>query len=404
MLTINVENRKSLRIVLVMLEPPLPFGNAAGRWFYALLKGLVARGHDVTGFAACSNPDDIKLSQQLFPAPQYDLRLFPFPQRGGLAAKWRSFRRPYSYMFSDDLMKNLKERISKEYDVLHMEHLWCGWLAPTNASKTLINIHYLFSIDLAETSKCSWRQWLDHQLMLRGERILLQGPAHFLALSERIAGAIHEQYPSTSVDIVPLGMDLENYDFIPDEQRTPEPVISVIGSMGWYPSKSAAERLLRDLWPRIKRRVPNARVQIVGWEARRVLQQYVGMPDVEIHENVPDILPYFRQAAVLLYAPGRGSGMKVKVLESFAMGVPVVTTSEGVEGIPAQDGEHAAITDDDAELVERTVQLLTSVELQNCQRKAARQLLEKCCSAPAALDRLETAYRRLIFANRISPV
>ena len=49
-----------LRIVLVMIEPPLPFGNAAARWYYVLLRGLVARGHRVTAFAACSKPGEIR--------------------------------------------------------------------------------------------------------------------------------------------------------------------------------------------------------------------------------------------------------------------------------------------------------------------------------------------------------
>ncbi|TWT34633.1 glycosyltransferase family 4 protein [Blastopirellula retiformator] len=398
MLNVDGENRSRLRIVLVMIEPPLPFGNAAGRWFYALLKGLVERGHHVTALAACSNPDDIERSRELFPAPKYDLRLFRFPHRRGLATKMMTIRRPYSYMFSDELIANLRQRLAEGYDVLHMEHLWCGWLTPEDAAKTLINIHYLFSIDLAEIPRQGWRQWIDHQLMLRGERMLLQGPAKFLALSDRIAGAIRDRYPAASVDVVPLGMDLDKYDYIADEERTAQPVISVIGSMGWYPSRSAAERLLRDLWPRIKERVPNAKVQIVGWEARSALAEYLDMPDVEIHENVPEILPYFRHTAVLLYAPGRGSGMKVKVLESFALGVPVVTTSEGVEGIPVEDGVHAFVTGDDDEeaMVERTVQLLQSVELQNRHRQAARQLLEERCSDSAALDCLEAAYARLI--------
>ena len=48
-----------LRIVLLMIEPPLPFGNAAARWFYVLLRGLVERGHNVTAFATCSKPEEM---------------------------------------------------------------------------------------------------------------------------------------------------------------------------------------------------------------------------------------------------------------------------------------------------------------------------------------------------------
>src|SRR5438270_612685 len=145
-----------LRIALVMIEPPLPFGNAAARWFYVLLRGLVERGHRVTAFAACGQPAELAAARDLFPSPSSDLPL---------------------------------------------------------------------------------------------------------------------------------------YEFIPDDRRAPSPMVTLIGSMGWRPSYSAAVRLLTRLWPEIKRQVPDAKVQVVGWSAREKLAEFVGMPDVAIDENVPEIRP-----------------------------------------------------------------------------------------------------------------
>lgn len=384
-------------IVLVMIEPPLPFGNAAARWFYVLLKGLQERGHNVTAFAACSNPADLAAARSLFPESDFDLRLFLFPQRRGLLAKIETICRPYSYMFSREFKAALKQRLDAGYDILHMEHLWCGWLLSRQQLRTLVNVHYLFSIDLADEPRSTWKTKLHYSLMRLAERHLLRKTPHLLALSERIALAIKSTAPASKVDVVPLGLDLANYPFLSDTERNTSspPVISVIGSMGWHPSRSAAIRLLTRLWPEIKRRVPTAKVQIVGWNAKTALRAYRELPDVDIQENVPDILPYFHRTTVLLYAPGRGSGMKVKVLESFALGVPVVTTSEGVEGLPAVDGIHAGIAEDDLALIERTVELLNSPALQNRQRHAARALLETHCSATATLSRLEQVYSQL---------
>src|SRR5205085_8011846 len=94
---------KPLRVVVAMIEPPLPFGNAAARWYYVLLKGLVERGHRVTALAACGRSDEAEAAQALFPAPAYDLRCFPFPRRAGAAAKLQTLRRPYSYPFAAPL-------------------------------------------------------------------------------------------------------------------------------------------------------------------------------------------------------------------------------------------------------------------------------------------------------------
>src|SRR5579885_2252150 len=131
---------RSLRIVLVMIEPPLPLGNAAARWFYVLLKGLVERGHRVTAFAACSRAADIKEAQKLFPAPDYDLRCYPFPHRKGAAAKLQTLRRPYSYMFGSDLRRDLEKRLAEGFDVLHLEQLWSSWLGAGHRERALVNI------------------------------------------------------------------------------------------------------------------------------------------------------------------------------------------------------------------------------------------------------------------------
>src|SRR5262249_22263471 len=144
-----------------------------------------------------------------------------------------------------------------------------------------------------------------------------------------------------------------------------------------------------------KKRVPEAQVQIVGWNARTALAEFLGLPDVTVEENVPDIEPYFRRTGVLLYAPGRGSGMKIKVLEALAYGVPVVTTSGGVEGIPAEDGAHAGVAEDDAGLIERAVRLLRDPAAQNRQRAAGRALLEAHCGPGPTLDALEAVYERM---------
>jgi glycosyltransferase involved in cell wall biosynthesis len=153
--------------------------------------------------------------------------------------------------------------------------------------------------------------------------------------------------------------------------------------------------MLERLYPEIKRRVPQARFRIVGWDALSALRRYADLPDLEIIENVPDAKPFFHDASVLLYAPGRGSGMKIKILEAMALGAPVVTTSEGVEGLPAEDNVHAGIADDDQGLIERTVALLTDPNRQNRQRRAARELVESYCSPARTLGLIEGIYEQM---------
>jgi glycosyltransferase involved in cell wall biosynthesis len=387
---------KPLRIVVVLIEPPLPFGNAAARWFYVLLRGLVQRGHRVTAFAACSKPEEIAKAAALFPAPDYDLRCYLFPARAGLRAKLETLRRPYSYMFSRQMRRDMEDELSLGYDVLHIEQLWAAWLGLRHRDRALVNVHHLIGIDLESVRPPTWKSRLDQGFMIATERRLLRRLRFFRCCSPRLAPEIRRVNSAAQITTVPVGLPLDHYPYIADAQRTQAPVVSVIGSMGWYPTYSAAERLLVRLWPEIKRRLPSATVQIVGWSARAALRRFLALPDVTIEENVPDIRPHFTRTGVLLYAPGRGSGMKIKILEALALGIPVVTTREGVEGLPASDGIHAGICDDDAGLIERTVRLLRDPCACNRQRDQGRLLLERHCGPKSTVDAIEAIYERIL--------
>jgi polysaccharide biosynthesis protein PslH len=383
------------KIILVMIEPPLPFGDAAARWFYVLLKELVARGHQVKAFASCSNPADITKATNLFPQPTYDLRCYPIILRSGLKAKLESFQRPYSYLFSEQLKADLAVELSQPYDVLHLEQLWSGWLGIKHPKNMFLNVHYLLSLDGAFSGTINPENWLRNQMTNRAERFLLQSLPHIITLSDRLQSSIQAINPKARVHVVPLGLDLSLYPFQSKRPECSQPTISLIGNLNWTPTCSAAERLITRLWPEIQRHFPQARLQIVGRNAREALAHFIHTPNLELHQDVPDTLPYFQNTDVLLYAPVAGSGMKVKVMEAFALGTPVVTTAEGIEGLPAQDGVHAGICEEDSGLVERTVKLLQDVEQRQNQRLNARHLIETYCSPTVTVDQLELAYQSL---------
>jgi polysaccharide biosynthesis protein PslH len=388
----GIRRVRNARIIIVMPDLPLPFGNAAARWFYVLFKGLVERGHDVTALAACSKPDDIEPAKSLFPATAFDLRCFPHQRWAGLSAKLRMIRQPYSYVYSHEMRQTLAAELSRGFDILHLEQLWSGWLGLDRIKQALLNVHYLFSIDLADTPTRTLAERIRRMNALRAERSLLRRFSNISTLSPRLSSAVQTANPGARVYTVPLGLDLSLYPFLENPPEHESPVLSLVGSFNWQPTYSAGQRLMTRLWPQIKQRVPHARLQLVGRCAHQRFQHYEALPDVTIHEDVPDTKPYFYGSDVMLYAPSAGSGMKVKVMEAFAYGTPVVTNPDGVEGMPAVDGMHAGIAEDDAGLIERAVELLRRPDRRATQRSAARELLEQHCSPGVTLNQLESVY------------
>ncbi|MGB8681323.1 MAG: glycosyltransferase [Candidatus Binatus sp.] len=389
---------KPLRVVLVMIEPPLPFGNAAARWYYVLLRGLVERGHRVTAFAACSNASDVERAASIFPAPQYDLRCYPVENRNSVAGKLETIRKPHSYLFRGKINHDVAAVLREGYDVLHLEQLWSGWTAlEADPAKALVNLHYLYAIDDANSGFVDVRTALLRALRKRAERNLLQRFGTIAAITPRLEDKARRMTGSkVLVYWFPFAIDPTLYRFVPAAERPTRPIVSLIGSMNWRPSQSAAVRLITRLWPGIKRQVPDAKLRIVGWRARSALREYVDLPDVEIIEDVPDIRPYFNGSSVLVHAADQASGIKVKIVEAMAFGIPVVTNTEGIEGLPVRDGVHLLVSDDDSGIIERTAALLRDVPQQERMRLAARDLIETQCSPARALDAVEACYRDLI--------
>jgi glycosyltransferase involved in cell wall biosynthesis len=385
---------KERRILLVLSNAPAPFGNAAARWYYVLLKGLHELGYRVTAFAASTDPRETETAQRLFPASQYDLRCYPFPNRNGLLAKWQSFRQPHSYNFSSGLRRDLRTEISRGFDVLHCEQTWTGWLGLNIPRQTIINVHYSFQIDCAHIAPGSFRERVMTTRTQQAERHLLRRFPVICALTEPLAELVRLINPRARVEVIPLGIDSTLYEYR-ERRAAPRPVIGMIGSFDWQPTFLAGRRLIRQLWPRIRAEVPGARLMLVGRHARKAMEPLGVGPGVEFHESVPEIAPYFHALDVFVYAPTHGSGMKVKVLEALAFGAPVVTTKSGAEGLPLKPGVHARIGDSDEEIVQQTVSLLQHPDRALQQAYEGRRLLETYCSPQATVRRYSNLYETM---------
>ena len=367
-----------------------------GKWYYVLLKGLVARGHEVVAFATCHSPQEVQRSHTLFPSPEYNLRCYlPDPVRG-IRAKMDTLRRPYSAPLTAALTRDFQEQIAAGYDLMHLEVLSTGWLDHGHEEHALVNVAFLYQLDLADQPAETWRDALFRRRGFAAERLLLRRHPNIAAVSPRLAEHIRTIAPRSSVAAIPFAVDASLYPYFdsPASDSRP-PTLGMVAAFHWTPGYTAGMRVLQRLWPEIKRQVPDARLKLAGIYGRTAFRDYLDLPDVEIQDHVSDVESFFRSIDLQLYAPNPSSGMKFKVLESFAYGVPVVTNAAGIEGIPARDGIHAGICDDDAGLIHRTERLLADPAQRERQRVAARVLLERHCDPDAVLDQFEALYARI---------
>lgn len=385
---------KSLRIILVLPDSPLPFENASSRLYYPLLKGLAERGHKVSSFVACRSAEDTRAIKAVFTPAKYDIRCYIVSKQRFLG-KFKTLLRPRSYTYSAELQRDLQKELRNNYDVLHLEHTWSGWLGLRQTNKTILNVHYLYSIDSSLYKPFTLIDSLRHWIILKGEKRLIKHYPHILTISERLAREIKSMSPNAFVATIPFPLDLSLYTFNQKKPMVDFPSIGLVGSFDWLPTLNAAERLLKKLWPKMKEQIPDLKLRLVGRSANKIIDYFGNLEGVEINEDVKDIEFYFNNIDVMVYVPTAASGVKVKVLEAFAFGTAIVTNSEGVEGISAVDGMHAGICDDDNGIIERTINLLNNPDLRKKQCFEARKLIEEKHNPKATVDELENIYRKI---------
>ena len=385
-----------MRVVLVTPAAPHPFGETAARGLSVLIDGLLARGAHVRCLVAATEGDARIAEARRWlegrsGARHLELEIFPLALRPVWRRKWRSLWRPFSETrYAHGLAAALARSETNGYDVLHLEQLWSGWLG-VGRPRALLNVYQLEIVDWQGRRPDGWAERKARLQMRRAAGRLLRGARHVRVVSPRVLASARRINPHAEYTVVPFALDVSLY---PLQPPAAEPIVGLLGSMHWLPSRSAAERLITRIWPRVKRRLPSARLLIGGWNARRYLGGLMG-PDITLVENLAHPSEFFSRAAVMAYAPARGTGMKVKVLESMAYGVPVVTTGEGAEGLAVEDGVHCAIREDDDGLAEAIVAQLSDDKSRGAMRQAARELVEARYSREPFLAQMLALYERV---------
>jgi glycosyltransferase involved in cell wall biosynthesis len=184
--------------------------------------------------------------------------------------------------------------------------------------------------------------------------------------------------------VTPIGIEAQ--------QRQPVPVRPEASSLlsvatMHYPPNAEAMRWFRDeIWPSVRAAHPTATVDVAGTRPPQDLRDWSTQDErVSVHGFVEHVEPLYERAAVCVVPLRAGSGVRVKILEALAAGVPVVSTSVGAEGLDLIPGTHLLIADEPQAFANALLTLLASPERRATLAAAGRaQVLERydwrvCC-------------------------
>jgi polysaccharide biosynthesis protein PslH len=389
-----------MRILFVSRCLPLPehFGDRL------ILRGLLAslrRLHtcDVVALTAADDSRYLERSRALCDA----LETVPDRRRTPIDFARRLLgRRPQR---ADDcwnpvLWHAVERRMSAdEYDVIHvLGSIQVYEIAPLVTRRPAIITPYESHALLASTRQSDARtivEWatagIERSIARRFERIMFDGFADVVVLGARDRDEIRRAAPHVPISVIPNGVRVPAAAPVQRDGRT----LIFVGNFEYRPNVRAARILADQVMPKINDRLPDVRLRLVGAAPPAEVRALAG-PRVEVTGLVPDVMPYLSGAACFVAPITQGAGLKNKVLEAMAAGVPVVTTPIGIEGISARDGREAIVRAGSAAIAEAVIDLLSRPDRGAAMASAARMLVEREYSWESVAIRYEQVYRRAI--------
>lgn len=158
------------------------------------------------------------------------------------------------------------------------------------------------------------------------------------------------------IHTVPVGIAADEY---PDASDRGDPsTLLFLGSLDWDPNLEAIRWFLGNVWPLVRRAVPGARFQVAGSNPPKGLPEQLAAEGVRFLGRVPVAREFLASGAAMVVPLLAGGGVRVKILEAMALGVPVVSTRLGATGVDAREGDEILLADAPGPLAEACAALL----------------------------------------------
>jgi sugar transferase (PEP-CTERM/EpsH1 system associated) len=230
------------------------------------------------------------------------------------------------------------------------------------------------------------------------------GWARAVTVVTEAEASIYRQFaPGASVHAVGNGVDLE---YFRPSTCAEDPDCVFVGALDYRPNVDAACWFSREVWPSIRRAVPEARLQLVGRRPAPAVQALAEVPGVTVVGQVPDVRPFVEQSAVAVVPLRIARGVQNKVLEALALAKATVASPTTLAGLRGDATPGVLTADSPDEWTQAVLRLLVDSALRRKLGEAGRRYVEEhhCwdhCLEPF-LDLLRLSGHRALDAEPLS--
>lgn len=337
-----------MKILQLYNRVPHPLHDGGALAVHAMSQGLREAGADVRLF--CLNASRNRVDENELPsfwktdfqleAHAVDTRLYPW------SAAWNLFEgssyhvsRFYHRRVSDALAELLQR---ETFDIIQFEAPFMGIYLPIirqhSRAKVVLrahNIDYRIWERLAAGCRQPLKKWylsLQAARLKKFEEALYAAVDAVVAISEVDASYI-KQRTAAAVTSAPMGIDPEKVATEPSWRTEDLERCCFVASLDWQPNQEAVRWLHAEIWPAIRQKSPQSHCVVAGKNAPTTFAALAGN-GLEMHGFVADASQTMRNNPLFLVPIRSGSGIRIKILEALALGLPVVSTRVGAEGLP----------------------------------------------------------------------
>jgi sugar transferase (PEP-CTERM/EpsH1 system associated) len=311
-----------------------------------------------------------------------------------------------SFHYAPELAQQVHRLTSEDsYDIIHVEFPflapYLSAVSPQSRAKKVLSTHNIETIRLGRelqrpSSTARWLaiQW-DRFVFKSWEKRALTQFDGITTVCDAERAWIKWHVPSATVEVVPNGVDSRHFYPLPAEREN-QPMLVFTGLMDYAPNIDAAIWFCKDIFPLLRRRIPELSFKIVGSRPHPTVVELRKIEGVEVTGEVADIRPYLAEALAVVVPLRSGGGTRLKILEAMAMARPVISTSLGAEGLDVTPELDILIANTPEQFVERILSILASPGGASRLGVAGRQLVVRKYAWPLCLSKLESLYGRLL--------
>ena len=389
-------------------KSPYPPSEGGPMAMNSIVNGLLEAGHKIKILAVNSEKYHIKdknIPQEYkdktgIELVDIDLRIKPIEALKNLFSD-KSYH--VERFISENFRKKLIEILQKDkYDIVQLEMIYMAPYIETiraNSDALIVlrahNVEHLIWDRIAKKTNFLPKKWYLNHLVrtLRDYELnAINKVDGIAAITYRDAAFFRGETAVPVVDI-PFGVNPE--EFTPNYEVNETPTLYHIGSMNWMPNEEGIRWFLKNVWEKLHERKPEIQLNLAGRHMPKWLMN-LKKKNIKVLGEVPSAQEFIRNNDISIVPLLSGSGIRIKIIESMAMGKTVITTMIGAEGIQYSEYNNIIIADTPTKIVETICRITKDPdEIQRIGRNA-RKLVEDVYDNKKIIDRL------LIFYDEIS--